>query len=71
MNEEERRWTKNKCNLILTMMKQKFEDEVYAYLEKGEFNSLEEMDHWIDDKLRKFEDEREALRDFYDNLMYS
>lgn len=71
MNEEEREWTKNKRNLILTMMRQKFEEQVYEYLEKGEYKSLEEMDQWIDERLHRFEDERYAVREYYDSKMYS
>lgn len=71
MDEEEREWTKNKRNLILTMMRQKFEEQVYEYLEKGEYQSLEEMDQWIDERLRQFEDERYAVKEYYDSKMYS
>lgn len=71
MDEEEREWTKNKRNLILTMMRQKFEETVYSYLEKGEYKSLEEMDEWVDNKLRQFEDERSAVREYYNAKMYS
>jgi hypothetical protein len=71
MNEEEREWTKNKRNLILTMMRQKFEEQVYEYLEKGEYKSLEEMDQWIDERLHLFENERYAVREYYDSKMYS
>lgn len=71
MNEEEREWTKNKRNLILTMMRQKFEEQVYEYLEKGEYKSLEEMDAWIDERLHQFEDERRAIREYYNAKMYS
>lgn len=71
MNDEERNWTKNKCNLILTMMKQKFEDEVYEYLEKSEFKSMDEMDAWIDERLHRFYDEREAVKKYYEAKIYS
>jgi hypothetical protein len=71
MDEEEREWTKNKRNLILTMMRQKFEEQVYEYLEKGEYQSLEEMDAWIDERLHQFEDERRAIREYYNSKMYS
>lgn len=53
------------------MMRQKFEETVYSYLEKGEYKSLEEMDEWIDNKLRQFEDERSAVREYYNAKMYS
>jgi len=71
MNDEERNWTKNKCNLILTMMKQKFEDEVYEYLEKSEFKSMDEMDTWIDERLHRFYDEWEAVKKYYEAKIYS
>lgn len=71
MDEEEREWTKNKRNLILTMMQQKFEEQVYEYLEKGEYQSLDEMDQWIDERLHQFEDERHAVREYYNSKMYS
>lgn len=71
MNDEERNWTKSKCNLILTMMKQKFEDEVYEYLEKSEFKSMDEMDAWIDERLHRFYDERESVKKYYEAKIYS
>jgi len=71
MNDEMRARTKNKRNLILSMMKAKFEDRVYDYLDKGEYQSIDEMDEWVDEQLRLFENETTAVREYYNDKMYS
>jgi len=71
MNDEELEWTKTKRNLILTMMREKFEERVYAYLDGGEYKSMEELDKWVDDELHKFENERKQLKAYYNKIMYS
>ena len=69
MPEEEKIWTKKKANLIFEIMRARFEDRVYEYLESGEYSSIEELDAWIDEKLRQYQAEHKAVKDYYDHLM--
>lgn len=69
MSDEEKNWTKKKANLIFEIMRARFEDRVYEYLENGEYNTIEELDAWLDEKLRQYQAEHRAVKDYYDNLM--
>ena len=72
MTDEERiNFEKNKRCLILEMMKLRFEDRVYDYLESGEYKSMEELDEWIANALHQFEAERKQVKEYYDKRIYS
>ena len=71
MTEEEKQiqWIKNRAGLVVTIMKQKFEENVYDAFEKQNFQSIEEMDEWIGEKLMQFENEKKAVKAYYDELV--
>lgn len=50
-------------------MRVRFEDRVYEYLESREYSSIEELDEWIDKKLRQYQAEHRAVKDYYDHLI--
>lgn len=71
MTEEEKeiQWIKNRAGLVVTIMKQKFEENVYDAFEKQNFQSIEEMDEWVGEKLMQFENEKKAVKAYYDELV--
>lgn len=71
MTEEEKQiqWIKNRAGLVVTIMKQKFEENVYDGFEKQNFQSIEEMDEWVGEKLLQFENEKKAVKAYYDELV--
>lgn len=71
MTEEEKQiqWIKNRAGLVVTIMKQKFEENVYDGFEKQNFQSIEEMDEWVGEKLLQFENEKKAVKAYYDELL--
>lgn len=71
MTEEEKQiqWIKNRAGLVVTIMKQKFEENVYDAFEKQNFQSIEEMDEWVGEKLLQFENEKKAVKAYYDELV--
>ena len=72
MTDEERiNFEKNKRGLILEMMKMRFEDRVYEYLEEGKYESMDELDAWISNVLQQFEAERKQVKEYYDKRIYS
>ena len=62
-------WTKAKCGLLLSLMKERFEVKVYDMLEKEGFSSMEELDGFLDDELRKYYAERIAVKKYYDQKL--
>ena len=71
MTDETIERTERRRNLILTIMRAKFEDNVYEYLEEGAYSTVEELDSHIDAMLRHYETEVEALRSYYRALTES
>ena len=71
MTEEEKQiqWIKNRAGLVVTIMKQKFEENVYDGFEKQNFQSIEEMDEWVGERLMQFENEKKAVKAYYDELV--
>lgn len=70
MNDEQRN-AKVKRNLLIEMIRNKFEDEVFEYLEAGDYDSMEELDRWLDEKLQKLESEENLVRTYYEGKIYS
>ena len=65
-NRSEMNMTKNKRGVLITLMKRKFEDHVYDYLNNGDFSSMEALDAWLDKELCTYFDECDAIKAFYD-----
>ena len=62
---------KNKRGLILTMMQQRFEENVYAILDEVNFQNMDELDAMLDEKLREYFDECDVVKEYYDKKIYS
>ena len=61
---------KKKKSLIIALMRQKFEDNVFKYIESGKYSSMDELDETVDKMLRKFYEEREMVSEYYDKKIY-
>lgn len=68
---DETTMNKSKLSLLLSMMQQRFEDNVYGILNDGKYQSMEELDAMLDERLRKYYDECDMVRDYYDKKIYS
>lgn len=55
----------NKQGLILSLMQKRFEEEVMEYLDKGKYNSMEELDQWLDPKMREYDQLCDYVREWY------
>lgn len=62
-------WNKAKCGLLLSLMKERFEVSLYDILEKENFSSMEELDSFLDEELRKYYAEKIAVKTFYDQKL--
>lgn len=69
MSKDEEKWIKNKAGLIVELMRMKFEERMYDAFETMDFKSIEELDAWVDIELRKFEDEKRAVKAYYNKLI--
>lgn len=65
MNEETMKFNKRKRNLILTLMQDQFEDNMYEEFMEREFQSLDEMDKFVDEKLRALDEEMNLVKEYY------
>ena len=59
-------WNKNKRGLLLSLMKDCFEANMYEILEKGKYDSMEELDGILDTELRKYYAEVDTVKSFYE-----
>lgn len=59
--------TKNKRGILFKLMKRKFEDHVYDYLNNGDFSSMEDLDAWLEKEFCTFYDEIDTIKVFYGN----
>ena len=65
MNEEEMKFNKRKRNLILTLMQDQFEENMYEEFMDRNFRSLDEMDTFVDEKLRALDEEMRLVKEYY------
>lgn len=65
MNEEEMKFNKRKRNLILTLMQDQFEENMYEEFMDRTFESLDEMDAFVDEKLRALDEEMRLVKEYY------
>jgi len=65
MNEEEMKFNKRKRNLILTLMQDQFEETMYEEFMDRDFGSLDEMDAFVDEKLRALDEEMRLVKEYY------
>ena len=65
MNEEEMKFNKRKRNLILTLMQDQFEENMDEEFMDRTFESLDEMDAFVDEKLRALDGEMRLVKEYY------
>ena len=71
MDEEEREFSKRKMNLLLALERDSFEKGCQECIAKTSWENMEELDRWIADCLRKHDEVRHNIREFYNARMYS
>lgn len=71
MNEEQIARAKFRRRLILEAMETKFQDNLFEYLEEGNYESMQELDEHVDEMVQNFEAERNAVRSYYKALIDS
>lgn len=64
-------WTKAKCGLLLSLMKERFEVHMYEMLGNGYYSSPEELDSVLDTELRRYFAERDAVKRYYEQKLLS
>lgn len=62
-------WVNNKKNLLLKITKQRFEESVYEKLDEGGFDSIEELDDWLDKNMDALQRQRMAIGEYYDAML--
>lgn len=60
---------KQKKALLCTLMQEKFEERVMEYIESDKYESMEELDTWIDSAIRTYFDEIDTIKDYYDSKL--
>lgn len=71
IDRDETRMLKEKRGLIFTMLKRRFEDQVYDYLCKDNFSDMDVLDDWLDKALEQYYNECEAIDEYYDERLNS
>ena len=71
IDRDETRMLKEKRGLIFTMLKRRFEDQVYDYLCKDNFSDMDALDDWLDKALEQYYKECEAIDEYYDERLNS
>ena len=64
-------WTKAKCGLLLSLMKERFEVHLYEMLEERDFSSMDELDDVLDAELQKYYAEKNAVKSYYEQKLSS
>ena len=55
----------NKENLLINLLRNRFEEDVVDYLDNGEYSSIEELDAWLDEHMREFDEVCDKVREWY------
>ena len=55
----------SKKNLLITLLHNRFEEDVMDYLDNGEYASIEELDAWLDEHMRELDETCDRIRDWY------
>ena len=62
---------KQKRALLCTLMQEKFEERVMEFIESEKYESMEELDAWIDNAIRTYFNEIDTIKDYYDSKLKS
>ena len=54
-----------KRGLLISLMKRRFEDNIYAILSKKSFPTMQDLDDMLDPKIRAYFSEMKAVDDYY------
>ncbi len=54
-----------KRGFLVTMMQRKFEDDMYDIFKKTQFASIEHLDAFVDEKLRSYYSDIDAVKAYY------
>ena len=68
-DETEAEFTERKKRLLLTLLRYRFEDTMMDILESTNYESMEELDADIDEKLRQYDEQTIMVREYYDELI--
>ena len=65
MNDEEITFNKRKRNLILTLMQDQFEENMYEEFMERDFESFDDMDTFVGEKLKALDEEMDLVKEYY------
>ena len=68
---DDREFEKHKKNIIITVMKQSFEDGCRSFIEEGNWKTMEELDEFIGTTYRQYLDACEEIKKYYEDKIYS
>ena len=71
MDEVDRDFEKLKKDVILTIMRNSFEEGCRNYIEKGGWKTKDELDGWIGDSLKQYMKAKNEVRNYYNEKLYS
>lgn len=71
MDEVDRDFEILKRNVILTIMKNSFEEGCRDYIETGKWKTIEELDEWIGDYLKQYMKAKNEVKNYYNEKLYS
>ena len=71
MDEVDRDFEKLKKDVILTIMRNSFEEGCRNYIEKGGWKTKDELDEWIGDSLKQYMKAKNEVRNYYNEKLYS
>lgn len=54
-----------KWNLLKKLVQMKFEESVYNYLNESDFQNMEELDAWLDARMRTYFSELDSIYFYY------
>lgn len=68
---DEEFYLKAKRGFLTAMIQRRFEDNMYEYFSKHDFDTIEELDAFLDKELKRYYSDTDAVRSYYDSKLYS
>ena len=60
-----------KREMVINVINQKFEEGLYDYIGDANYESIEELDSWLDDRFREYYGAIDQVNKFYDAKLNS
>ena len=70
VTDEKRAFIKRKRDLIRSISHEILFDACMDYMKNGQWKSIEDLDEWIDAKLKEHDEACRNVKEYYDSIIY-